>query len=192
MKHVFTICLSSLLLIVQGNLHAEGNLVRNGGFEEGTTAWEWTVNFGVGMGFEWAAEGRNFGEAYGTLAQNLFTTPGQVYHLSLQLAGNFNIIQTSEIVVHWGGSSLAPIVWSPIGHSISNPGWVRADFSLSAISSTTRLILENPNGFASGRIPRLDAISVTPVPEPSSLVLLTVGTTLAFGITQRSLQKHPP
>jgi Protein of unknown function (DUF642) len=152
-----------------------GNIVQNGGFEQGGVGWGWTYNFGLWYGFPDAAEGGNYGEVDGTIYQDLATTAGQQYHLQFALAGNFNISSPTTVNVLWGGATVGAVSWSPAGHTVNNLGWVWTDLNLAANSSTTRLTFANPFvGDGSGRIDLVDAISVVAIPELSNLVFLAL------------------
>lgn len=160
---------------------AAANLVVNGSFEQGFTGWGYTYNFGVGFGFPSTADGANFGEVYGTIYQDLPTIPGQQYHLRFALAGNFNISDLTLLNVRWDGPQVGSATWNPAGHNINDLGWVWTDLDLIAGDSSTRLTFENPYvGDSSGRIPRLDAITVMAVPEPSMAALIGVGAGVAL------------
>ena len=154
----------------------QGNIVENGGFEQGDAGWGWTYNYGVWFGFPDAAEGGNFGEVDGTIYQDLAMTPGQQYQLQFALAGNSNISSSEVVNVLWGGNGIGNASWNPAGHNINSMGWVWSDFDVTASSFTTRLTFANPYvGDGSGRIDLVDAISVVAIPEPSRLLLLGLG-----------------
>ncbi len=162
---------------------AQTSIVQNGSFEQGFTGWGYTYNFGIAAGFPDAADGRNWAEVYGTIFQNLPTTPGQQYDLRFALAGNFNISSPAVTDVLWGSANIGSVSWNPAGHNINNMGWVWTDFIVTASTSTTLLTFENPYvGDGSGRIDRIDAVSVVAVPEPSSLLLLGLGVIALFGL----------
>ena len=146
----------------------QSNLVKNGGFENGLIGWGWTYNVAL-FSFSDPEGGDNYVGVYGTLYQDLNTTPGQQYDVRFAMAGNFNLPQTAELDVQWGS-----LTWNPAGHSIYNLGWVWGDFDVTATSLTTRLTFKNPN-VGTQNIPLLDAVQVVAVPEPSSLWLISVG-----------------
>ena len=173
-KLVLLVKLTVLFLVVlECPVRSATNIVSNGGFEQGGTGWGWTYNFGVSSGFPSAAEGRNWGEVYGTIYQDLSTLPEQLYHLHFALAGNFNITNLAVVNVLWDGASLGSVSWNPAGHNINNLGWLAVDIDAIAGDSSTRLTFSDPYiGDGSGRIDRIDAISVMAVPEPSSLALV--------------------
>ena len=154
------------------------NLVQNGSFESGDVGWGWTYNFGIAYGFPGAAAGGNFAEVYGTIYQTLATTPGQTYDVRFALAGNFNIASLTTADIVWGNQDLGTVSWNPSGHNVNNFGWIWADFHVTAISSSTLFTIANPYvGDGSGRIARVDAVSVTAVPDASSTAVL-----LGFGV----------
>jgi hypothetical protein len=153
-----------------------GNLVQNGGFEQGLVDWGWTYNFGVWEGFPDAAEGGNYGQVYGTIYQTLPTVPGQEYQLEFATSGNFNVSSVQVLNALWNGLQVASVSWNPSGHNVNNLGWVWTTVDVTASSSSTLLTFSNPYvGDGSQRIPNIDAISVVAVPEPSSTVLFGLG-----------------
>lgn len=155
------------------------NLVNNGSFESGDVGWGYTYNWGVGSGFS-AADGGNFAEVYGTIFQTISTVPGTQYDFRVALAGNLNISQSQTINVDWGNTTLGSVTWSPAGHTIGNLGWVYGDFHVFATSPNTVITIENPYvGDGSGRIARVDAISVSAVPDTSIYLTPAFGFVLA-------------
>ncbi len=169
---VGTLALGAMLVLAL-SVRARGaaNIVFNGGFEQGGAGWGWTYNLGIASGFPDAAEGGNWADVYGTIYQDLPTLPGQRYHMQFALAGNFNISTPTVVNVLWDGVRVGNATWNPAGHNINNMGWVWSDFDLVAVDPSTRLTFDNPYvGDGSGRIARIDAISVTVVPEPSGLL----------------------
>jgi len=165
-------------LLAQGGLYTlpPGNLVQNGGFEQGLTVWGWTYNFAVVLGVPNAAEGSNYGQVYGTIYQTLATVPGQEYQLTFATSGNLNISSVQVDNALWGNSQVASASWNPAGHSVNDLGWVWTTVDVTASSSSTLLTFSNPYvGDGSQRIPSIDAVSVVAVPEPSSALLLGLG-----------------
>jgi hypothetical protein len=167
-----------ILCIAAWSVQGQGNLLRNGSFEEGWSngpiGWGWTYNVGQASGFSGAADGRNWADVFGTLYQDLPTEPGQLYRLSFAMAGNFNIAELTVMNVLWGGSMVGTFTWNPAGRDINNLGWVYGDIEAVASASNTRLTFENPF-VGTQTIIRLDAVEVTLVPEPSGFILFTLG-----------------
>jgi hypothetical protein len=182
------LALGAVASLLNTGCFAQGNLVVNGGFEDLWNGWDWTVNV-ASVGFLKAAEGERELIVYDTIAQNIPTIPGQTYRLFFQLAGDNRHIQTVEIAPQWGGTSLTPVIWRPGGHSQENPGWVTGQFDVVATSTSTRLTFVNPIERTGDlpRLPFLDDVRLTEVPEPSTSWLLVVG---AFALLNwRTCQK---
>jgi hypothetical protein len=173
-----------------GLVHGQGNLVRNGGFEgevsDGETAWGWTYNMGVEMGWPGAAEGGNNAIVHGTLFQDVPTEPGQRYRLAFAMAGNFNIPHRAMLNVHWGEEILGPFTWSPGGRDMNDMGWIPIDLEVIAVETPTRLRFENPF-VGTPNVIRLDAVEVTWIPEPSVAVLLALG---GLGLLAGKIQRR--
>lgn len=165
------------LLVLTGTpVRGADNIVFNGGFEQGGTGWGWTYNRGIAYGLPDAADGRNWCDVFGTIYQDLPTVAGQEYQLRFALAGNCNIGTPQVIDVLWGEAAVGSASWSPIGHTIDHLGWVWTDLDLVASDSSTHLTFSNPYvGDGSGRIARVDAISVIAIPEPAALPLISIG-----------------
>jgi hypothetical protein len=186
--------LGFVLWLSQCRLTAQQNIVQNGSFENGyqngPVDWGWTYIPGLALGFPDAADGSNWADVYGTLFQTLQTTPGQEYQLQFALSGNFNISAPSFADVLWDGVNIGNASWSPAGHNINNMGWVWVDFDVTAPTSSSLLTFENPFvGDGSGRIPRIDAVSVEAVPEPAGIWLLCFGLLAFCGLTNRCRQR---
>jgi hypothetical protein len=176
-----SILIGLLLCSSESGLIAQQNIVQNssfeGGWQNGPVGWGWTYNIGLFGATPSAANGGFWADVYGTIYQDLQTLPGQQYHLRFALAGNFNISAPQVLNVLWDGVGEGNASWNPAGHNINNLGWVWSDFDLIATDSSTRLTFDNPYvGDGSGRIARIDAISVTVVPEPSGLLFIGLGT----------------
>jgi hypothetical protein len=171
------------------------NLVNNGSFENaftgwGSTGWGWTYNFGLDFGFPGAADGGNFAEAYGDLFQTIATVPGTQYDFRFALSGNFNISQPQTINILWGGTTIGSVSWSPAGHNVNNLGWVWGDFHVYATSSSTVITLSNPYvGDGSGRIAKIDAVSVAAIPD-TSVYLTPTFALVVFGLFWAKKRNH--
>src|SRR6516164_1493223 len=63
----------------------QSNLVKNGGFENGLIGWGWTYNVAL-FSFSDPEGGDNYVGVYGTLYQDLNTTPGQQYDVRFAMA----------------------------------------------------------------------------------------------------------
>jgi hypothetical protein len=161
------------------------NLVNNGSFETFTgdwnsVGWGWTDNLALALGFQDAADGRNFADIYGTIFQTISTVPGTEYDFRFALSGDFNISQSQTLNALWGGTTVGTVTWNPGGHDIYNMGWVWGDFHVLATTPTTVITLENPfAGDGSYRTPSVDAISVSAVPDTSAYLSATFGLVVA-------------
>ncbi len=161
----------------------EGNLLRNGSFEEGpdpvrwftyavgsTAIPAWTVTRGSVdlLGPVWkAAHGRRAidmdGNQPGTIQQAFPTVVGRHYRVTFNLAA-----QT------WGASPLvkrlrvlaagkwADFVFDGSGHDPDNPGWVGKSWDFTATGTSTTLIFMSLSASGSDG-PLLDNVAVVPV-----------------------------
>lgn len=173
------VTVASLCLTVASS-HAQGNLFVNA---------NWTAQQGAGdagTGTTIAPNGDFSAFFYfsgGSISQTISTTPETIYDLTfraIQLDG----ITDSSVSIN--GNLLAnftpddPFV-SPINGVSPNTVWYNFDFNFTALSANTTIsfteqpgvYLDYPDMFWSES--RLDAISATATPEPSSLALLGVG-----------------
>lgn len=76
--------------------------------------------------------------------------------------------------VDWGGATVASLSAIP-SHDLSNSGWIVETFTITATQAATRLEFLNTTPIADVGGPQVDAVKVSPVPEPSSLALLGLG-----------------
>jgi hypothetical protein len=105
------------------------------------------------------------------------------------LAGNFNITDVTTANVLWGGNNIGSVNWNPSGHSINNPGWVWANIDVLATAASTRFTIADSVESGS-QILRVDAVSVTAVPDAASTAgLLALGLLGIFGV-KRHLDKN--
>jgi len=159
------------------------DLVTNGGFETGDfTGWTLSgnaqcVNFALGCTD--IADFNAFSGTYaleagpidqmGFVSQLLPTVPGQFYEVTFWLAndpGGFQNCCPNQFLVSWGGTTIFNAV------NLPNSQYTQYQFFLLANSSSTQLqfgFMQNPQFFY------LDNVSVQPVPEPGSLLLLGSG-----------------
>jgi len=178
------------LLTLRSNTFGQPNLIQNGSFENGLTAWT-SSGVGLFLGFGGAADGGNFAniQGGGLVYQDFATTPGAIYHLRFAMAGNINWPGPITMDTLWGSNVVAQTTWNPAGHNINNLGWIYTDLDLTASGSQTRLTFENPG--ALNQQPFLDAISVVQVPEPSNILLLGLAGLVALKRRRPSLGYFP-
>ncbi len=118
----------------------------------------------------------------GGLAQTFATLPGHVYGVSFMMAGNvgYSTPALNSYVMAMGVSAAGQsqdFTFDVLGHSYVDMGWEFRNWSFTANSSSTELWFYQvfPEHLTCG--PALDNVHVTdlgaPVPEPSSLALLS-------------------
>jgi Protein of unknown function (DUF642)/PEP-CTERM motif len=116
----------------------------------------------------------------GSLFQSLATTPGVTYDLSFAFASNPFASETVLMNVAWGGGTVANLSATP-SHDLQNLGWVVESFLVTATQATTTLEFTNTTPVADAAGPQIDAVSVSAVPEPSSLALIGLGMAGSLG-----------
>ena len=198
-----TITLQAVLVMASlaaGGL-AHANLLTNGSFELGTfipdpndtqtftagattmTGWTTVGNFVSRIGatnpFLLSAQDGSFfldltgyhtGTPFGGVTQTVATTPGQQYELSFYLG---------SYTARWGGPPVS-ILASAGGTSQTftdsastrSSTWTRETLAFTATGSSTLITL---TGAAGVQYIGLDNVSLNPVPEPSTWVMLLIG-----------------
>jgi choice-of-anchor C domain-containing protein len=116
----------------------------------------------------------------GAISQNLSVTPGTSYVLSFWMAGNpaSNIVGAPPIKtleVFWGGVSQGTASFDVTGKTDNNMGWVQHQLTLVATGATMNLKFASLSAAGSAFGPMIDDVSLIPVPEPSSTLLLGGG-----------------
>ena len=116
----------------------------------------------------------------GSIYQDLATTPGTTYEFSFAFASNPFASETVSMNVAWGGATVANLSATPT-HDLSDSGWVVESYLVTATQSSTLLEFTNTTPVADVAGPQIDAVSVSAIPEPSSLVMGLIGLTMAWG-----------
>jgi choice-of-anchor C domain-containing protein len=139
----------------------------------------------------WVAQNANqcvdlVGVSAGGIFQDVPTVPGQEYRLTFWLAGNPEFVgstggpfvKTGKL--SWNGSTVANLSFDVTGKTNSNLGWTQYTYDLKATGATTRLQFEGTNAGIAGLL--LDNVDLIPIPEPSTVGLLSVA---LLGVTCR-------
>ena len=164
-----------------------GNAVDNGNFErpsvpegsfntyvQGQSFGGWTVGFGNvdHVGTYWdAGDGTQSvnlnGTTAGSVFQNVATKAGQRYELRFLMAANPDVAAfTATMRVLWDGAEIASPNFNSGGHSISDLGWERRSYTVTATQAVTRLEFASGNTSGRGDVgPVLDDVTVS---APSS------------------------
>jgi choice-of-anchor C domain-containing protein len=186
-----------------------GQIVANGSFEQPVTSTAvtvsgpnnttglpgWTVGLvgidvvnatGNGFLFGPAIDGTQYLDLDGSpgpgqISQAFATTPGQSYTLSFAYANNVVGAQSSNpgATVSLAGSTLTPFTVNHSTSTTSNLNWTLFSSPFTATATTASLQFTSTSTGGNGGI-LLDAVAVTPVPEPGSLTLAAVVGSAAF------------
>jgi choice-of-anchor C domain-containing protein len=116
----------------------------------------------------------------GAISQNVGTTSGFSYLLSFWMAGNpaSNLVGAPPIKslqVFWGGAAQGIFSFDVTGKTDFNMGWTQHQLVLLATGPLTNLKFASLSAPGSAFGPMIDDVSLTPVPEPSSCLLLAGG-----------------
>lgn len=164
-------------------------LVVNGGFETGDFS-SWTTlpassdsDFYVNSNYPHSGlHEANFGAGLqydDSITQTLLTVEGQSYEIDFWLA-HPNYDAYANFTASWDGSPILSLINSDIFY------YTKYSFTKVATSTSTTLKF---SGRDSVSFVYLDDVSVQPVPEPSSLVLLSAG---VFGFLAYVCRKRKP
>jgi choice-of-anchor C domain-containing protein len=111
----------------------------------------------------------------GSVFQNITTTVGQPYLLSFSLAANplpdnpaFASPAIKQVDVLWNGAVLGTFTPDATGRTATNVGWQQHAFAVIGVGRN-RVTFTSLTGGSAG--PAIDNVSLTAVPEPSSVSL---------------------
>ncbi len=155
------------------------------GFAPGANLGGWVVEYwsvDVIGGYWQAVRGNQSldlsGDQPGGIHQDLVTAPGQMYDLRFAMSGNPDYPSVKTLEVWWGNQKLDTLSFNTVGHSRMDMGWAYHSFTVAGSGNDQlRFVsLGAPDCYG----PTLDDVSVTPVPEPATLVLLVLGSAAAM------------
>ncbi|QFS49482.1 PEP-CTERM sorting domain-containing protein [Nostoc sphaeroides CCNUC1] len=173
------------------------SIVTNGGFEQPVIApgsftiqnpipgWSLTPDSAPNAGIEVQNniagspyEGNQFAELDGNavsgIFQNLATTVGQTYKLEFAFSPRTGV-QDNRLNVFWGGNTVANLVANGVQNS--DNVWTKYVYDVAATSEITTLKFDNLDELSDSFGAYIDNVSVTPIPEPSTMggIALCVG-----------------
>ncbi|MEH2003914.1 PEP-CTERM sorting domain-containing protein [Nostoc sp.] len=189
--------LGALPLTLATKPAAAVSIVTNGGFEQPAIAsgsftiqnpipgWSLTSDSAPDAGIEVQNnvagspyEGNQFveldGNAVSGIFQNLATTVGQTYKLEFAFSPRPGV-EDNRLNVLWGGNTVANLVAN--GAENYDTAWTKYVYQVVATSKITTLRFDNLNEFSDTLGTYIDNVSVTAVPEPSTMggIALCVG-----------------
>jgi hypothetical protein len=186
-----------LCAVLSGPVLAAGNLVTNPGFETGDfTGWTLGGNTPDNTvieqaGFDsWLPHGGDFFAALGAqvtdnfLSQAIATTAGQSYTFSWFLGSDGST--PSDFASFWNGSSVVSLVNTPAtpGYTKGTPTASYAFYSFTEVATGASTVIQF-NSRNDVNYWALDDVSVSAVPEPSSLVLSAISFLTLAGYSRR-------
>ena len=172
-----------LALVSTASTQAGTELITNGGFETGdfsgwsvfadfTTVTQYLDGFTPHSGGYFAALGN--GGSLGLLSQTVNSAPGQEYVLSLELGSDG--LAPNEFSVQWDGTTLFDATNLPDTRG-NGDQYNTLSFLVQGTGIDTLTLLErNDLGYLA-----LDDVSLSSVPEPTGLTLLSVGVACILG-----------
>jgi hypothetical protein len=168
-------CMTVAIVTTFAELGAAQDIVVNGSFEILPPWTGWIPHEGLTGGLLlggithtgiYSAEFSATRGARDSLEQVLTTVPGATYEISFWLTNPFDGVEDNDISGTWGGTPFFSFVNYPM------TPWTEYTFVGQATASQTSLIFtgrDQPAGLY------VDDVSVIPIPEPSSLLLLVLG-----------------
>jgi choice-of-anchor C domain-containing protein len=178
--------LGALLLLP---IAASANLVLDGGFEDPAITGTYTT-YGVGAMGAWTVAAGSVdlihdywqpaagsqsvdvaGNINGTIVQTISgLTVGQTYELSFEMAGNPDGAPTIKTLKAGLGSDFDTFTFDTTGHTEASMGWTLMTAMFTATSASEVLSFQDLSGVPSPYGSALDSVSLTAVPEPTTVV----------------------
>jgi choice-of-anchor C domain-containing protein len=118
--------------------------------------------------------------------QRFDTTPGMVYRVSFDMAGNPDGGDESKDLRVSAGNYTGLFNFNTNGTSLANMGWVTKEFFFTASELQTTLIFASRENGSYG--PAIDNVDVSAVPLPPALILLFTGLMGLIGV-RRTMRK---
>jgi hypothetical protein len=178
----------AILLFIQ-TIHAQGNLVQNGSFEEQPYGTGWQPAPNAYLFFN-PPDGGVYATDFTRIAQTVATEPGQSYTLSFYLGNDALFKDVGTVQVVWGGVALPPFSTIPrkynpqINRTEQNAVFEKVTMP-GLVASSSRTSLEFDSIQFSQII--IDGIQLIAVPEPSSILLTTCGLVLLAPLLRQRL-----
>jgi hypothetical protein len=165
-RSIFSLQLAFALSLLSNASHAQGNLVINGDFETMNPTAGWSGTYGNLFSVDpvsSAKEGRGMGGLFNNerLSQQLSAEPFIPYRLEFSLRSG--VEGNRPVTVSWGSQTLG---------DFSNPDtsqWRTFRLDVTAETPLTKLSF-----YTTGPNWMIDAVSVTAVPEPTTVTLAVV------------------
>lgn len=182
-RNISAIAAILALLLFAGVTPSHGYLVTNGGFETGdfsgwtTSNAAWTSIISGGYSGDYAAALAENGQT-GSLFQTVATVPGQEYLLNYWLynSGGSDVNQFETIVDGVALGSLANLPYQV---------YTEYSYPFTATSQTTTLLFNERNDYPGNFY--LDDVSINPVPEPVTILLIGSGMLMGFGLRRKKI-----
>jgi hypothetical protein len=123
---------------------------------------------------------------HATVYQEFGTTPGTMYELSFYVGAAFSPLATINVQV----DGAAPILNQTLTAAppSTNIDWTQHSLLFEADSNTTRLSLKDLSSF-DDNVSFVDNVSVSAVPEPSSLLMLGIGVVGLLMLRRKCLRR---
>jgi choice-of-anchor C domain-containing protein len=106
----------------------------------------------------------------GTIQQTIATVPGALYQLSFWMAGNPDGDPGIKTLRVSFGTQQQDFTFDKAGSTLSDMGWTQMIWDITADTSSTVLSFASLNAPSTPYGAALDTVSVTPVPEPTTLI----------------------